>query len=230
MEDYVGEGRTPEDVTTTSATPEMQPKPNGGTGELAQPATHGEFSVERDPFEPKNYRKPQDPRLNPDADPATSGLPNSIEVDKPRKSWFFRIHPDPGYRAVLPLYTDNDSKRRVAYLFAPGLEIPPDLEDLVRDTIVAAAITSTRIHFLYTLTVSDSTWFESGLEVIRRATEEWIRVTPSDGCYVPHPPVAKLDEPHFPNVPFRDYLEAGFKKRLITSFDHPLVRKLLGAR
>src|ERR1700751_5320124 len=99
---------------------------------------------EVDPFNPKNYRKVQDPRLNPGADPATSGLPNSIEARKPKKAWYFRIHSDPAYRATLPLYTDEDSKRRDdSYLFAPGLEIPADLEDIVRDNIVAAAITNT---------------------------------------------------------------------------------------
>ena len=186
---------------------------------------------EVDPFNPKNYRKVQDPRLNPGADPATSGVPNSIEARKPKKAWYFRIHSDPAYRATLPLYTDEDSKRRDdSYLFAPGLEIPADLEDIVRDNIVAAAITNTGTHFLYKLPVSESSYYESGLEVIRRATEGWIRVAPADGWYVIHPPIAKLDEPQFPDVPFRDYLEAAFKKRIIKSLDHPLVKKLRGAR
>ena len=232
MEDYVGGSHKPEDVPSTSATPEVQPKPNGGTGELAQPATCAHGSPELDPFDPRNHRKPQDARLNPGADPATTSLPSTMEARKPKKSSFIRVHPNPNYRAVLPLYTDDDSKRRDnnTYLFAPGLEIPPDLEGLVRDTLVVAAITSFGIPFLYTLAVTDSSWYESGLEVILRATEEWVRVTPADGCYKTDPPIAKLDEPRFPDVPFRDWLERAFSKRLIKSLDHPLVKRLRGAR
>jgi hypothetical protein len=101
---------------------------------------------------------------------------------------------------------------------------------VVRDTVLAAAITNSGISFLYKLPVSDSSYYESGLEVIRRAIDDWIRVTPADGCYVIHPPIAKLDEPHFPAVPFRDYLERAFRKRLIKSLDDPRVKKLRGAR
>jgi len=183
-----------------------------------------------DPYDPTNYHKPQDPRLNLGLDQLLGGLPNTIEARKPKKSWFIRIHPDPNYQVVLPLYIDDDSKRREnnSYLFAPGLEIPPDLESLVRDTLVAAAITNSGTHFLYMLAVSDSTWYESGVEVLRRAREAWVRVFPQDGCYVMRSPVATLGEPHFPDVPFRDYLERAFSKRLIKSLDHPIVKKLRG--
>jgi hypothetical protein len=127
---------------------------------------------------------------------------------------------------------DDDTKRREnnSYLFAPGLEIPADLESLVRDTLVAAAITNSGIHFLYPLSVTDSSWYESGVEVFRRATEEWIRVTPGEGCYQISFPIAKLEEPCFPDVPFREYLERAFSKRLIKSLDDPLIKKLRGIR
>jgi hypothetical protein len=183
-----------------------------------------------DPFDPARYRKPQDPRLSPELDQDRSNLPNTIDARKPKKSWFIRIHPDPDYRAILPLYTDDDSKRREnnSYLFAPGLEIPPDLESLVRDTLVAAAITNAGVPFLYTLNVTDSTWYESGIEAIRLATERWVRVTPCESCYLVTYPIAVLEEPRFPDVPFRDYLERAFAKRLIKSLDDPLVKKLRG--
>jgi hypothetical protein len=200
-------------------------------GQTSDSETAADRPAEVDPFDPRNYKKAQDPRLNPGAGPAMSELPARIEARKPKKSEFFHINPDPEYRGTLPLYTDDNSKQRDdSYLFAPGLEIPPDLEDIVRDNIVAAAITSGGIHFLYKLPVSESSYYESGLEVIRRASEGWIRVVPANGWYTIHQPIAKLDEPQFPDVPFRDYLEAAFKKRIIKSLDHPLVKKLRGAR
>jgi hypothetical protein len=188
-------------------------------------------SGEPDPFDPRNHKKSQDPRLNTGAGSPT-GLPATIEARKPKKDWFIRVHPDPNYRSVLRLYTSDDAKRREgnSYLFAPSLEIPPDMEDLVRDTLVAAAITSSGIPFLYTLNISDSTWYESGVEVFRLATDDWVRVTPADGCYITKPPIARLDEPRFPEAPFRDWLERAFSKRLIKSLDDPLVKKLRGIR
>ena len=214
------------------ASSDVKPKPNGDTPKAEQSILESAGLLNVDPFDPKNHRKPQDPRLNFGSDQPDLALPNTIEVRKPKKSWFIRIHPDPNYRAVLRVFTDDDAKRREnnSYLFAPGLEIPPDLGSLVRDTLVAAAITSSRIHFLYSLSVTDSSWYESGVEVFRRATEEWVRVTPGEGCYLISPPIAKLEEPNFPNVPFREYLERAFSKRLFKSLDDPLVKRLRGSR
>jgi hypothetical protein len=53
-----------------------------------------------------------------------------------------------------------------------------------------------------------------------RRTEEWLRVTAGDGCYITSPPIAKLDEPHFPDAPFRDWpnvlLASGCSSRWMT--------------
>jgi hypothetical protein len=104
------------------------------------------------------------------------------------------------------------------------------MEGLVRDTFVAAAITSAGICFLYILTVSDNSWYESGLTVIQHATEEWVRVYSTEGAYAFQRPIATLEEPRFPDIPFREWLERAFSKRLIKSLDDPLVKKLRGAR
>jgi hypothetical protein len=233
-DDSNGTRETSEILRTREQGIQSTPGPNGAPSVLRQriPAAEENDSEVLDPFDPKNHKKPQDPRLNPGADPAVCALPNTIEARKPKKSWFIRIHPDPSYRTVLPLFTDDDAKRRDSntYLFAPGLEIPPDLEGLVRDTFVAAATTSSGIFFLYVLPVSDSTWYESGLTVIQRAIEAWVRVQPAEGAYVIQAPIAMLEEPRFPEMPFRDWLERAFSKRLIKSLDDPLVKKLRGAR
>jgi len=203
-------------------------KPNGQMQQV-MPVRHDVPETD-DPYNPARYRKPQDPRLSPGLEQSAGNLPNAIDARKPKKSWFIRVNPDPSYRVILPLYTDDDSKRREgnSYLFDPGIEIPLDLESLVRDTLVVAAITSTGISFLYTLAITDSTWYESGIQAIRLAVEGWVRITPSDGCYSVTYPVAVLPEPRFPNVPFRDYLERAFAKRLIRSLDDPVVKKLRG--
>ena len=210
----------------------VTPKPNGGTFEPSLPVRPSQSPPELDPFDPRNHKKAQDPRLNPGANVSAAVLPAAIYVGKPKKSWFIRFHPDAAYRVVLPLFTDDDSKRRDSntYLFAPSMEVPPDLEGLVTDTLVAAAITDAGVPFLYKLNVNDSSWYESGLAVIQRGMEEWIRVKSADGCYETSPPIARLDEPHFPDAPLRDWLDRAFAKRVFKSLDDPRVKKLRGAR
>jgi hypothetical protein len=86
--------RVVDDELETSETPTQRELAQVGnhTDRLAQP----KGSSEIDPFDPRNFKKAQDPRLNPGADPATSGLPSSIEARKPKKTWFFSRSPRSG--------------------------------------------------------------------------------------------------------------------------------------
>ena len=156
-----GEGRATAEIRLSVGVTEEQ----NSTVKLAR--SHAQ-SAEIDPFDPQNFKKSQDPRLNPADQQSSCGLPNTIMVGKPKKAWFVRFHADPNYRTVAPIYTDDDAKRRDenSYLFAPGLVIPADIECLVRDTLLVAAVTSAGIPFLYKLPVTDSSWYESGLELI----------------------------------------------------------------
>ena len=104
------------------------------------------------------------------------------------------------------------------------------MEGLIRKTLAAAAITDSGTHFLYLLPVSDSAWYESGIEVLQRAREEWVRVISQDGSYIMKFPISKLGEPQFVKVPFREYIVRAYSKRLISSLDDPLIKKLRGIR
>jgi hypothetical protein len=221
--DRVGQDRQETSVTRPE---ESASAPVNGVGK-AVPEFKSESNL--DPFDPASYKRAADPRLSDYANAV--GLPKIIEVRKPDPSWFVRLHQDPGYRGVFPMYFDRGAKRREnsAYLISPELPIPEDLEDLLRDTLLAVAVTSGGISFLYPLNISDSSWYESGLETFRRLTEEWGRVSAGTAGYVVTPPIATLPDPIFPDVPFREYLVGAFSKRLITSLDHPVVKKLRGA-
>ncbi len=103
-------------------------KPDGSAVHLESGSV--ETGREPDPFDPKNYRKPQDRRLNPNADNG-SYLPQTIEARKPKKDWFFRVHSSADYRVELPIYTDDVKRRQDnVYLFSPGLKVPADIQDL----------------------------------------------------------------------------------------------------
>ena len=182
-----------------------------------------------DPFDPQNFKN-SSVELEVEV---KSEWPDVLHAGKPKKSWWFRVHPNEEYRKSLPMLLNDEFKKRGEnpYLFHPSLEIPSDLEDLVRPTLVTAAITSTGIPFLYCLVKSDSAWYESGLEVIQKAIESWVRVSPDGTGYrITSPQHAeKFSEPNFLSHPFRHWLETGFRRRLIATLDHPVVKELRGA-
>lgn len=185
-------------------------------------------------FDPKNFRKPQDPRLlrGPEQ-PLLGGFPVVIEARKPRKEEFVRVHSNPAYQAVLPLLVPGQPKKRREdnlYFLHPNLAIPSDLEHFVHDHLVAAAITSEGVPFLYTLKCSDTEWYDSGVEAMRQATDHWVHVIPhqAESRYVTVRAIAELGEPRFPDLPLSVYFERAFSKHVIDSLEHPVVRKLRG--
>ena len=61
--------------------------------------------------------------------------------------------------------------------------------------------------------------------------KHWIRVVPnmSLGAYEIHLAENVLTEPEWPDKPFRELLEIGFKGRLIQGQEHPVIMRLRGA-
>jgi hypothetical protein len=60
---------------------------------------------------------------------------------------------------------------------------------------------------------------------------KWLRMQAnmSNGCYEAFEAVAKLPEPEWPPVQFKDLLKAAFQDRFIRDRDHPVLQKLRGA-
>jgi len=179
-----------------------------------------------DPFDPASYKKVPDP-LSEDS-VFSNGLPSTLRVGKPHNDWYIRLHPHPDYRLRAKTFVDRDSKSRDCYLFAPDFEIPEEIDDLVRETLIVPAVARNGIYFLYTLNINESSWYATGKEVVRRGVKEWVRVKCDGEGYEVKNPQSKFPEPVFPDVPLREYLVRAFSKRLVRDANHPLVKRLLG--
>ena len=73
-------------------------------------------------------------------------------------------------------------------------------------------------------------WGRSALEAVRLAAERWVRVQAnmSLGAYETFEARGELPEPDWPDADLRALLKVGFRDKLITSADHPVLRKLRG--
>ena len=60
--------------------------------------------------------------------------------------------------------------------------------------------------------------------------ERWIRVTANMhlGAYEITEATAKMPDPEWPAYTFHDLLKIGFRDRIISSLDHPVLKRLRG--
>jgi hypothetical protein len=105
----------------------------------------------------------------------------------------------------------------------------------VRRVEVLTAINSHGTVFLWPVKLpkhdgAANDWHRTAVEGSQHAQQHWIRLAANQGRGAYDVAIAqgKLAEPEWPDVSFRDLLEAGFKNLLIDTFDHPVLKKLRG--
>jgi hypothetical protein len=99
-----------------------------------------------------------------------------------------------------------------------------------------AAITRQKVVFLWPVRMPASDgrvneWHRSAMEHAERAMTQWIRVVANMdlGAYEAISAPGKLPDPEWPaDYTFNDFLRIGFRERLISKFDHPVLKKLRG--
>ena len=100
---------------------------------------------------------------------------------------------------------------------------------------VYTAINRQGVVFLWPVRLPDADgkqmeWHRSAHEAAGVGTKSWIRVSAnmSLGAYEIIVAEAITAEPQFPEVSFQDLIRIAFRERLITSLDHPVVKRLRG--
>src|SRR5271166_776777 len=110
-------------------------------------------------------------------------------------------------------------------------------DDVKPTHLQLAMIHRSRTPFIWSSTIPSAdagrgrSWHESALMAKNIAKTTWIKVLSERamGGYRVFPAEASLPEPVWPaDKTFQDYLEIAFRDRVITSKDHPVVRKYLG--
>jgi hypothetical protein len=182
-----------------------------------------------DPFDPAALR------MTP-AFVASAGVKKElteVPVRKPYKHEFVRVHPSEEYRlttGVIELKGDRE-----VYLVAPALWPAMAAEATFKPKLFITAITRQGVVFLWELTLPPSDgridrWSRSMLDAAQQAETKWTRVAANLhlGAYELKLATNSLDDPVWPDKPFREILRIAFRDRLITSLDHPVMRRLEG--
>lgn len=157
-----------------------------------------------------------------------------VPVRKPQKQEFFRVHPDENMRINVAMI-DLKEEREV-FLVAPELaqELPGDISP----KMLVTAINRQGVLFLWpvNLDLEDSRirrnhWNESARTAAELATKNWIKMVANMGLgsYEVFQASSDLGEPEWPQLSFQEILGIAFKNNFITSADHIVIRKLLGA-
>jgi hypothetical protein len=157
-----------------------------------------------------------------------------VPVQRPSRKQFVRCHPDPLMVGGMSAYIDEDDGE--TYLVVgPMRELFG--EDVKPTHLQLAMVHRSRTLFVWASTSPSAdagrgrSWHESALTAKKLAEKGWLKVLSERGIggYRIFPPAGVLPEPAWPtDKTFQDYLEIAFRDRIITSEDHPVVRKYRG--
>ena len=147
-------------------------------------------------------------------------------------SEFFRIRPGNGYQLSVAVIEEVEGMNKTLWLIYPSLL--QKLSDEVSYFVLRLAVNHVGIPFLWPLKISrdggSNSWNQSTMIAAEAATKKWVRIRPN--CQVGQYDiiVAKNNplEPIWPDMSFQEILKSAFKGRIITDYNHPLLRQLRG--
>jgi hypothetical protein len=182
--------------------------------------------IEVDPFDPDAIR------LDPgDELVGIHRVIASVAARKPKRQEFIRVRPEPEFRvdaALLTLEEDGET-----YLVPPNLR--PELADELKRVTLYTTTNRAGGLFLWPVPLPDgagkrNSWAESSRRGAELAMKHWTRLSSNRpaGQYDLAIAPATLPEPEWPDLPFKEILRLAFQDAMITSVDHPAVRRLRG--
>lgn len=156
-----------------------------------------------------------------------------IPVDKPSRQSFFRVHPDPAYRAdvrIIKLEADRET-----YLVTN--DIWPLIRGETKYVRLVPYITREGAIGLWPLALHDellgkrdTNWGITARKAAEYAETKWVRMQ-ANMQLGRHDVVTsdKIPEPIWPKITFTEILNKAFgTDRLIKSLEHPVIRQLNG--
>lgn len=155
----------------------------------------------------------------------------NVPVGKPKKTQFFRVHPNSNMSFDVLLLDDKDN--RDYYIL--NQEVAQVISNLVRPTTLRAAIDRNDNVFLIPVPLpgedgNRNQWHQSLAQNLQHAESNWIRMTANMyvGGYDIYQAESKLEEPEWPDADIAKLIEVAFRGKIITTLDHPVVQSLLG--
>ena len=198
-------------------------------GERAMESTNQQPQPEPDEVDPFD---PAALRLDPnDEIIGVHKVIANVAIRRPKRQEFVRVNPYPDYRldvAILDLDEDGDS-----YMISPDLR--PELADELKRVTLFTTVSRASALFLWPVRLPDTTgrrnsWAESSRRGAELAMRQWTRLVSNRaaGQYDLSVASATLPEPEWPDLPFKEILRLAFRDAMITTIDHPAIRRLRG--
>jgi hypothetical protein len=158
-------------------------------------------------------------------------LLTTVPSRRPGPQEFVRTHPAAEYRADFAMIDLKDEQE--AYLVR--LEIVPELAGEVVFKTLFTAVNRQRVVFLWPVrlpTPDDrkTEWARLQREAAEMAMTKWTRVKAnmSLGAYEITVAESVVAEPEWPELPFQELVRIAYRDRMITTVDHPVVKRLRG--
>ena len=172
-------------------------------------------------------------RLNPSflETAGVKKLIKTVPVRKPGKQDFIRVRPEPEYRENFAMIDLKDEREE--YLVRP--EVMQELAGEVVFKTVFTAINRQGVVFLWPIRLPapddrKSEWPRSQRVGAELAMKQWVRTRPnmSLGAYEHTIAESVMADPVWPDLSYQELVRIAFGDRMITSIDHPVVKRLRG--
>jgi hypothetical protein len=172
-------------------------------------------------------------RLNPSflETAGVKKLITTVPVRRPGPQDFCRVHPAAEYRENFAMVDLKDDREE--YLVHPT--ILPELTGEVVYKTVFTAVNRPGVVFLWPVRLPapddrKTEWPRSAREAAELAMTQWVRMKAnmSLGAYEITVAESVIADPVWPELSFSDLVQVAFRGRVITTLDHPVIRRLRG--
>jgi hypothetical protein len=158
-------------------------------------------------------------------------LLTTVPVRRPNPQDFIRVHPDVAYRESFPAIDLKDE--RELYVVSRNMQAELSTE-CVSETLFTA-INRQGVVFLWPIRLpgpdgKTNEWWRSAREAAELAMAKWVRIKAnmSLGAYEIFSAESVMQDPAWPELAFNELLRIAFRDRIISSPDHPVVKRLRG--
>ena len=172
-------------------------------------------------------------RLNPSfiETAGVKKLLTTVPARRPNPQDFVRVHPAPEFRADFALIDLKDE--REDYLVRP--EVLSELAGEVVFKTIFTAINRQGVVFLWPVRLPapddrKTEWPRSAREGAELAMTKWVRLKAnmSLGAYEITVAESVMADPVWPDLSYQELVRIGYRDRMVTAVDHPVVRRLRG--
>jgi hypothetical protein len=125
-------------------------------------------------------------------------------------------------------------EERISYWVLPKLLTDIDTTSVHLYTLYLA-VNRAKTPFLWKVRIPGpddrtNSWHTTAREAAEFAMKTWVKVVPNMGnkCYEYFEPVAKLSEPEWPSLSFKELLQLAFRGMVIDGPDHEILKRLRG--